>query len=79
MPLAAELLPSLPRPERFPEMEDAQAFFELSALTRRLIRELDGLDPKARRAIMLARALRHIERAALAMRPLAGLGGDEET
>jgi hypothetical protein len=39
-----------------------------------LVRELEGANPKSRRAILLAHALRHIERAATVLRPLAGIG-----
>jgi hypothetical protein len=74
MPLGAEALPALPRPERFVSLQDAAGYFELVELRRRVVRELEGADPKSRRAILLAEALRHIERAATALRPLAGIG-----
>jgi hypothetical protein len=72
-----EVLPVLPRAERFPELPDAQVYFELAELTRRLTREIDGANPKTRRATVLGQALRHVERAAVALRPIAGLEGDE--
>ena len=71
MPIGAEVLPSLPRLERFPEMPDAQLYFELAEAIRRLTRELGAADPD--RAIVLAQCLRHIERAAVCLRPIAGL------
>ena len=73
MRLGAEVLPPLPRPERFPSLQDAAGYFELVELRRRLVRELEGANPKSRRGIVLAEALRHIERAATALRPLAGI------
>ena len=78
MPIGFEPLPALPRVERFPEMPDAEAYFTLAELTRRITRELEGANPKARRYAVLAQVLRHVERAAVAIRPIAGLGGDEE-
>jgi hypothetical protein len=74
MPPGAEVLPALPRPERFPVMEDAQFYFEVAELLRRFVRELESVNPKSRRAILLAQALRHTERAATVLRPLAGIG-----
>ena len=74
MPLGAEVLPSLPRPERFPSLHDAAGYFELVELRRRLVRELEAMGRRSRRSTALAEALRHIERAATALRPLAGVG-----
>jgi hypothetical protein len=74
MRLAAdELLPPLPRPERYPSLDDAHAYFASVELVRGLVRELAGAAPKSRRAIELAVAVRHLERAAEALRPLAGI------
>jgi hypothetical protein len=73
MPIGAEVLPTLPRAEKFPEMPDAHVYFELAELTRRITRELEDTNPETRRAIVLAQSLRHIERAALALRSIAGL------
>jgi hypothetical protein len=74
MRLAAdELLPPLPRPEKYPSLEDAHAYFAVVALVRRLVRELEGSGPKSRRTIELAVAVRHLERAAEALAPLAGI------
>jgi hypothetical protein len=73
MPLAAELVPPLPRPEKYPSLEDAAAYFASVELVRRLVQELAGASPKSRRAIVLAVAVRHLERAAEALRPLAGI------
>ena len=73
MPNGAEVLAALPRVEKFPEMPDAQVYFELAELTRRITRELEGANSEAHRAIVLAQALRHVERAALALRPIAGI------
>ena len=74
MPLGAEVLPSLPRPERFPSLQDAAGYFELVELRRRVMRELETTGRPSRRGTALAEALRHIERAATALRPLAGIG-----
>ena len=74
MPLGAEVLPHLPRPERFPSLQDAAGYFELVELRRRVVRELKAVHQQSRRATALAEALRHIERAATALRPLAGIG-----
>ena len=79
MPIGAELLPAVPRVERFPEMPDAQVFYELTSIVRRITRELEGANPGTRRAVVLAQALRHIERAAVALRPIAGLDVVAET
>jgi hypothetical protein len=78
MPIGVEVLPALPRVEKFSELADAQVYFELAELVRRITRELEAANPKTRRAIVLGQALRHIERAALALRPIAGLGGDQD-
>jgi hypothetical protein len=74
MPLGAEVLPALPRPERFPSLQDAAGYYELVELRRRVVRELEAAGRPSRRATALAEALRHIERAATALRPLAGIG-----
>ena len=74
MPLGGEILPALPRPERFPSLQDAAGYFELVELRRRVMRELEAAGRLSRRATALAEALRHIERAATALRPLAGVG-----
>jgi hypothetical protein len=77
MPIGAETLPVLPRPARYPSLQDAHCFFATIELVRQLVREVEEADPKAWRGIALAAALRHLERAASALKPLAGLGGDE--
>jgi hypothetical protein len=74
MPLGAEVLPALPRPERFVSLQDAAGYFELVELRRRVVRELEAVHRPSRRATALAEAVRHIERAATALRPLAGIG-----
>jgi hypothetical protein len=73
MPIGAEVLPALPRPTKYPSLEDAATFFAVVELARRLTGELEDADPKAWRSIALAAALRHLERAAEALRPLSGI------
>ena len=46
MPIGAEVLPALPRVERFPEMPDAQLYFQLAEAVRRTTRELQSANPK---------------------------------
>ena len=73
MPMGGEVLPVLPRAERFPEMPDAQVFYELTSIVRRITRELEGANPESRRAVVLGQTLRHAERAAAALRSITGL------
>jgi hypothetical protein len=63
MPLGAEVLPAVPRPERFVSLQDAAGYFELVELRRRVMRELEATGRPSRRATALAEAARHIERA----------------
>jgi hypothetical protein len=79
MPIGAELLPAVPRVEKFPQLADGQFYFELVEIVRRITRELEGANPQTRRAIVLAQVLRHVERAAVALRPIAGLDAVAET
>jgi hypothetical protein len=72
MPISAEPLPVLPRPAKYPSLQDAHCFFATIELVRQLTAELEGSDP--RRSIALAAALRHLERATQALRPLVGVG-----